>query len=361
MTSPNRELLDRLWDDGAIEIEHAPLFETAPSATPLDRDRVEGMLLGLAIGNALAETTEGLLPEERRRRFGEVRDYLPNPRARNERVGLPMVDTQLAFWTLEETLAEGRFIPGKVAARFARGPMIAMGEALATFVDNFNAGREWYRCGPPSAGNGSLMRIAPIVVPHLRSPSSELWVDATLCALITHNDGASLSSSVAFVQMLWELLRMRAAPDPTWWVRTFIEVARPLEPPGTYKPFNGVYTEFRGRLSRFVEEKVPALMKQDLPVVEACEAWWSGAFLLETVPSVLYILSRHGHDFEEAVVRAVNDTWDNDSIAAIVGAAVGALHGKSAIPERWIEGLVGRTTATDDGRVFGLIAEVSKG
>jgi ADP-ribosylglycohydrolase len=66
---------------------------------------------------------------------------------------------------------------------------------------------------------------------------------------------------------------------------------------------------------------------------------------------------KHGRDLEEAIVRAVNDTWDNDTTAAIIGAAVGALHGKRAIPERWLKNLLGRTSYTDDGRVFGLLKE----
>jgi ADP-ribosyl-[dinitrogen reductase] hydrolase len=70
---------------------------------------------------------------------------------------------------------------------------------------------------------------------------------------------------------------------------------------------------------------------------------------------VLYILPRHAHDAEEAIVRAVNDTHDNDTVAAIVGAAVGALHGRRALPGRWQAGLLGRTRESDDGRVFELI------
>ncbi|MCU0579697.1 MAG: ADP-ribosylglycohydrolase family protein [Desulfobacterota bacterium] len=85
-------------------------------------------------------------------------------------------------------------------------------------------------------------------------------------------------------------------------------------------------------------------------VVEACESWYSGAYLLETIPSVIYILMRHGNNPEEAIVRAVNDT-----IAAIVGAAVGAVHGKGALPDSWVENLSGRTTGNDDDRVFELI------
>lgn len=65
---------------------------------------------------------------------------------------------------------------------------------------------------------------------------------------------------------------------------------------------------------------------------------------------------RHGDSLEESIVRAVNDTKDNDTTAAIVGAAAGALHGKAAIPERWIAGLSGRTTDSDDGKIFSLIS-----
>jgi ADP-ribosylglycohydrolase len=89
--------------------------------------------------------------------------------------------------------------------------------------------------------------------------------------------------------------------------------------------------------------------------LEAGHDWYSGAYLLETVPSVLYILMRHGNNPEEAIVRAVNDTKDNDTVAAIVGAAVGALHGKEALPKRWVDNLSGRTSLHDDGRIFELL------
>ena len=49
---------------------------------------------------------------------------------------------------------------------------------------------------------------------------------------------------------------------------------------------------------------------------------------------------------------------DNDTIAAIVGAAVGALHGEAALPKRWRDNLLGRTMEADDGRVFDLLDAV---
>jgi ADP-ribosyl-[dinitrogen reductase] hydrolase len=74
------------------------------------------------------------------------------------------------------------------------------------------------------------------------------------------------------------------------------------------------------------------------------------------VTSRVNILERHGHDPEEAIVRAVNDTCDNDTAGAIVGAAVGALHGLSRLPERWARGLLGRTAEDDDDAVFRLVS-----
>jgi len=59
------------------------------------------------------------------------------------------------------------------------------------------------------------------------------------------------------------------------------------------------------------------------------------------------------------MVRAVNDTFDNDTIAAIVGAAVGALRGEAALPKRWHENLLGHTAEADDGKVFALLRAIN--
>jgi ADP-ribosylglycohydrolase len=113
---------------------------------------------------------------------------------------------------------------------------------------------------------------------------------------------------------------------------------------------------FRGPLWRFVDTELRRALEEQLTVREACDRWYSGAFLLETVPSALYILARHSDDPEKAILKAVNDTKDNDTIAAIVGAAVGALHGRLKLPSRWVDGLLGRTAESDDRRIFELMA-----
>jgi len=350
-------VLQELLARDVIATRPAEFYDSVPAPLPgdLSFSRIEGMLLGLAVGDSLGVTSEGLAPEHRRAIFGEIRDYLPIPKT-GLRDGIPSDDTQLAFWTLEQMLEDDGFVPENIAHRFATGEIFGIGSSVMAFRDAYlETGGPWWKCGQPSAGDGALMRIAPMVVPHLRRPSANLWIETALCAAITHNDTASISSCVAYVAMLWDLLGRTEPPEPSWWVERFIEVARELETDTVYRPRAGEHRDFAGQLTEFVEQAVPEAYAQGLSVVEACESWLSGAYLLETVPSVLYILMHHGDDAEEAILRAVNDTRDNDTVAAIVGAAVGALHGRKALPDRWLEGLTGRTQADDDGRVFELI------
>lgn len=355
----NHALFEELDRGGHLPI-HTGALETldaldAPPRT-CDFGRVRGMMLGLAVGDALGNTTEGKNPDQRRARVGrEIRDYLPHPRAGGRAVGLPSDDTQMAAWTLEEALEAGGLDPGRLARRFLEERIFGIGRSVSTFRLKAREGGPWWEWAPPSAGNGALMRIAPVLVPHLRSGGPELWRDTVLSARITHADRASVSSCVAFVRVLWELLDRNEPPPTGWWIERWVEVADALEPPGRYEPRSPL--GFRGRLVDLVRREVPRALEAGESVVEAGERLYSGAYLLETVPMVLLILARWGHDPEEAIVRAVNDTRDNDTVGAIVGAAVGALHGEAALPARWREGLTGRTGKDDDGRLFELLEE----
>lgn len=357
----NRLFLECSLQKGHIRMRRGELFDMVPFPLEpnLDFSKIEGMMLGLAVGDSLGNTSESALPAARRNRHGEIRDYLPNSYAEGRPVGLPSDDTQLSFWTLESMLEDGRFVPENVAKKFASGRRIfGLGSSVRKFLRNYNVyGKPWNLSAPESAGNGALMRIAPMLIPYLKKPCSDLWVDTALSSMITHNDSGSIAACVAFINMFWQLLAMKKSPDPMWWPTEYIRVASMLESEDGYQPRGGHFTDFKGPIWRFVNEHVFDAYRQGLSTFDACLSWYSGAFLLETVPSVIYILMKHGHDFEEAIVRAVNDTKDNDTIAAIVGAAAGALHSRSAIPDRWLKNLLGRTTEEDDGRVFELLQE----
>jgi ADP-ribosylglycohydrolase len=199
------------------------------------------------------------------------------------------------------------------------------------------------------------MRIAPIVLLHPAGTSAALWLDTALASIVTHRDASSVASCVAFADLLAQLLRLQAPPKPGWIVTTFLATVRRVCADQLYRPRGGLFTDWEGNFADYLEHVLGEAARHDWSTREACDAWHSGAYLLETVPSVLWILEQHARDPEAAITRAVNDTMDNDTAAAVVGAAVGALHGVKALPDRWQMGLLGRTTADDSGRVFRLI------
>jgi ADP-ribosylglycohydrolase len=316
------------------------------------------MLIGLAIGDSLGNTTEGQLPSNRRECYGEVRDYLPNRYAGNRSVGVPSDDTQLTFWMLEHLIGKGQIDPPALADLFASRRIFGSGKTTREFIAAIRAGKPWLKATQRSAGNGALTRIPATLLPHIVRDDADLWVDVVYGTAVTHNDRAAIGAGVAFVAILAELLTMNGPPEPDWWVDTFVKFARPIEGENnSLKPRSGCPLEgqWSGPLWRFVEEYIPP--QEGSTVLAACGLWYSGAFLLETVPTALHILIHHANDPEEAILRAVNDTKDNDSIGAIVGAAVGALHGEERLPDRWKRSLLGRTQESNDGRVCEIIDE----
>jgi len=394
-----RELMTELFRQGLIDARYSPLFDTAVPGfggpRPRDgsssgigadflgglraaagsathdtpsgdagriMDKVEGMLVGIAIGDSLGNTTESMLPAARQSAHGEIRGYLPNRSAGGKAAGLPSDDTQLSFITVRSLLEKGPHDPEALSYAFSAERIVGIGGGVKEFIRNRKDGVPWYRAGSRSAGNGALMRVAPLLLPTLREGGTGIWADLVLGSMITHNDSASIASCVAFGVMLRELLAMRRPPEQEWWPERFVEIAAAVETERRYGYRGGRHKGTSATISECVRQHVPEAIAGGRSVRKECDTWYSGAYLLETIPAVLLILGRYGHDPEEAVVRAVNDTKDNDTIASIVGAAVGALHGIGRIPERWIRGLSGwysfasnesvRTLATEAVRVF---------
>lgn len=138
----------------ALAVRWAEFFDSVPAPLPDDLPfrRIEGMLLGLAVGDSLGVTSEGLTPKHRRQIFGEIRDYLPIPKT-GRREGVPSDDTQMAFWTLEQMLEDDGVALDKIAELFATGQIFGIGATVRAFQEAYNArGRRWWECGQPSAG-----------------------------------------------------------------------------------------------------------------------------------------------------------------------------------------------------------------
>lgn len=356
----NTQLLKHLMVNKLIRLHDSQILSKMPNPLPAScrYEKVEGMLLGIAIGDALGATSEGLKPSDRRKLYGEIRDYQADRRPGNSRpAGLGTDDTQESFWTLEQLLDDRGLIPDSLAHKFCARRIWGAGGSVKEFIRNFKDRHlPWYAAGPESLGNGALMRIAPIVLPYLRDPHSSMYADAAIASMMTHNDFANNATCIAFVHMLWELLGMNSPPKPDWWIDTYCRIAEDLEGNTKYHRSGSILGEYSGPLWHFASKVCRYSLEKKLTVEEACGSWGSGGHLFETVPSVLHILAIHADEPEEAIIRAVNDTQDNDSIASIVGAAIGALHGLGSIPERWIKNLNGRIRdGGGGGQIFRII------
>jgi len=139
----------------------------------------------------------------------------------------------------------------------------------------FKEGVHWSMAGSPSAGNGALMRIAPIIVPHVAQPTLELWGDVALGAHLTHRDGMSTASCLAFAALLIEVMRMPLPPSGAWWIQRFVAILSVIEPLAHYQSRQAPI-EFSGRLSTLITDYVIPALEQNLTVADACRKWHSG-------------------------------------------------------------------------------------
>ncbi len=223
----NRTILEELFTEGGIRIKRGNLFDWSPGPKPdtFSFDKVEGMLLGVGIGDALGILTEGWLPSLRKQHKGEITDYQKN-KYTGEYRGYPSDDSQMTFWTLEQLIADGGYVPANVADAMIKERIIGIGHNVKEYAECRKHGLPWYECGPESAGNGSAMRISPMLIPHLRTGASDLWVDTALSAMTTHNDSFAIASCLALTNMLWQALDMHEPPAAEWWLNTFIDIVR---------------------------------------------------------------------------------------------------------------------------------------
>ncbi|MCL5434387.1 MAG: ADP-ribosylglycohydrolase family protein [Candidatus Marsarchaeota archaeon] len=356
----NSEIMKKLFKDGIIKSnEPSFIYRTKPKAKLVGFSRIEGMLLGIAIGDSLGNTTESMTPEQRKQGYGLITDYLPNKHEHNKRIGLPSDDTQLAFDTLSVILDKGKLDMEELAKVFSSHRIFGIGKTVKEFLRNYKDYREpWYLSGViGGAGNGALMRIAPVLISSLANQTENLWADTILSTMLTHNSSLAIGSSVAFMNMLCELVSLKGKPNSEALIKEFTHILEIFMGDTECSIRNAkIKSEFSNSAPVFIRQAVKFGYENNLTVEQFSEYFGSGAYVLETDTMLLYILSKHLTDPKEAIIQAVTYSKDNDTTASIVGAAMGALYGKEAFEKTWITNLSGRTRENDDGRIFEIIS-----
>ncbi len=247
-------------------------------------------LYGLAVGDALG------VPFEFFERGTFECDGMTGFGTHGKPAGTWSDDTSLTLATCDSIREQGAVEPGDIRRRFRA--WLDLG-AYAIDRDVFDVGgttaraiRSGVGCsGERDCGNGSLMRIVPLVFTDATDEEIE-----TVSA-ITH---AHETCKVA--------------------CKMFVRVARELA--------NGASVDYA--------------LRDYFDVVRRDESQVSsGGYVLDTLLAAFWCLG-NTWDYRGCVIRAVNLGRDTDTTAAVAGALAGIAYGVESIPGEWVGSLRGR-------------------
>ena len=181
----------------------------------------------------------------------------------------------------------------------------------------------WEDSGGKAAGNGAVMRCAPVAI-RWRHDDAALVRNTAVSAVATHWDPRCIWSAV-FVNLAIASL-LREPPDGT--LRLVERAER------TRQTLGDALTPFG------VDAPVPARVIKALDITDITAPeeigldGWDMGFTLKAMQVALWCADRAA-DFEEALIAVVNAGGDTDTNGAVAGAVLGARFGLDAIPRRW--------------------------
>jgi ADP-ribosyl-[dinitrogen reductase] hydrolase len=268
------------------------------------RHRAIGAYLGLAVGDALGATVEFMLPNEIRAQYREHRDIIGGGWLRL-RKGQVTDDTGMSLALGRSILRSGGLDAHDIAdalSDWMRSKPVDIGNTVRRGIASYR------RTGEPrvpenefDAGNGACMRCLPIALATLGAESADADAANRLQAHITHNNRISDAGTLCVIRM--------------------------------------IQCALLGGGKRDLKHLADALVDQEPSFAydrKRCEN--PSAFIVDTLRAVFQALFATD-SFEAALIDVVNRGGDADTTGAILGMIVGALHGPTSIPARWVRRL----------------------
>lgn len=309
-------------------------------------NRLRGLLLGTAAGDALGLPAEGISRRRAQKMFhGRWRHRLILRR------GMISDDTEHTIFVAQALLACPAD-PGAFARRLARslrGWLLTLpaGIGLATLKAIL---RLWVGFGPArsgvfSAGNGPAMRVAPIGAFHSFRPELlERFVRAS--TTLTHTDPRAWRAARAVARLsAWIVRENPAAPFTPPPAATVLALIRDDQDPQ--------WTDILARMENAIGQNDPVgVFMETIGGALGVRGGISG-FCYHTVPVAIYAWVRHFGDFEATLDAVLGCGGDTDTAGAIAGALAGATVGESGIPRDWLAGIVDWPRGTELLRKIG--------
>lgn len=310
----------------------APADEIVPD-TSLEamRSRAIGAMLGLAVGDAIGTSIEF----RRRDSYEPLTDMVGGGPFRLI-PGQWTDDTAMALALLDSLLAKGTLDEADLMTRFAKwwraGAYSSTGTCFDIGVTTRAALERWERTGDPvsgssdprSAGNGSLMRLAPVLVGYFRD-RERMRDFARRQSATTHAAPEAVDACVAFGELIADAIN-----------------GRPLDE--ILSPFSmSLHMPYAGAVETIMHGSWRGKRRDQIK---------SSGYVAHSLEAAIWCVARTG-TFAEAVLLAANLGDDADTTAAITGQLAGSVYGVKGIPPSWCDKIAwGRQIETDAARLF---------
>ena len=312
-------------------------------------DRAFGSLIGLAIGDSLGDQARS---PENHLAYGITRDLRSSSSWSTD-------DTEFALLVAHELIVSQGELTREVVVDCWRELVLSQGELGSKGGESEKGALANLQRGilPPLSGSdnsyndsdGAAMRVAPIGIACAGDPGRAARLAEIEASVSHYRDGVwgaqAVAAGIAAAMGGADVIQIIAAarefiPDDSWLGRWF------------------------ERAMCIVDESGGDIHKAWMPLHDKLWTQYR-ASSAEALSEAFAIFRLTSGDFMEGVIQAANFGRDSDTLAAVVGALSGAMHGASAIPPEWIEKVrrpAGRclvfTTSLDIGEVSRELARL---
>jgi ADP-ribosyl-[dinitrogen reductase] hydrolase len=291
------------------------------------RERLEGGLWGLLVGDALGVPYEFHPPEALPP--SEAIEFTPPPGFRRAHSGTPpgtwSDDGAQALVLLDSLLRCGRLdlddLGQGIVAWYEKGFMAVDGRVFDVGIQTGQAIRAMLAGAPAASagasseqanGNGALMRVLPLALWH-RGDDAELVADAQRQSLVTH--GHMRSQICCALYCLWARRTLEAVADP--WAAAVAS------------------------LRALISGKSAAVAELEFSIrPDEPPAGRGSGYVVDSLRSAQQAVQAGG--YEQVVRAAVALGYDTDTTACVAGGIAGLREGVAAIPARWRADLRGQ-------------------
>jgi ADP-ribosyl-[dinitrogen reductase] hydrolase len=289
---------------------------------------VHGALFGLAVGDAFGVPVEFKKREELKGR--PVKDY-EGYQTHNQPPGTFSDDSSLTF-CLAESLCHGydlndagqRFVKWFFEGYWtAGGEVFGVGKSTEDSITRLRNGVSPAQSGnydPECNGNGSLMRILPLLFYIRNFEMKERFRIVKEVAVITH--GSMRTVIACFYYLEFALALLNGSDKQTAYNNTAIAVADFLQSLPAHQPETDLFDP---------------VLKEDITKRDV-DSIISTHYVYYTIPAAMYCFMK-ANSYTEAVLMAVNLGDDTDTTASVAGGLAGLYYGFDAIPEKWVKGI----------------------